>query len=135
MPKTWQEKLDSKHEPKVEVLERPMMGLPAGSRMLVANPRTVLGFVERIPKGQSMTIPELREAMAKEYGADTTCPLTTGIFLRIVAECALEELASGSTTSQVAPFWRAIDSTSGVGKKLSCGRDHIEALRTAEGIS
>lgn len=135
MPKTWQQKLDVKHSPKIEVADKTMMGIPAGAKMLIANPRTVQEFVSRIPKGSSMTIPELREAMAKEYQADTTCPLTTGIFLRIVAECALEEMALGRDPEEVTPFWRAIDPKSGVGKKLSCGCDRLTAFRKAEGIS
>ncbi len=134
MAKTWQQKLDSPHPPKVEVLESPMMGVPAGARLLIANPRTVQDFVSRIPKGEALTIPELRERMAKAFDADTACPLTTGIFLRIVAECALEEMAAGKSPAEVTPFWRAIDPKSGVGKKLSCGKEHLLALRSADGI-
>ncbi len=134
MPKTWQQKFDSPHPPKVEILDKPMMGVPAGARLLIANPKTVRDFVAKIPKGQCLTIPELRETMAKEFDADTTCPLTTGIFLRIVAECALEDLAEGKGRNEVTPFWRAIDPKSGVGKKLSCGAEHLTALREAEGI-
>ena len=134
MAKTWQQKLDSPRPPTVEILQSPMMGIPPGARMLIASPRAVQDFVSKIPKGCSMTIPELRTTMAAAYDADTTCPLTTGIFLRIVAECALEEMAAGRAPSEVTPFWRAIDEKSGVAKKLSCGRERLVELRKAEGL-
>jgi hypothetical protein len=134
MRKTWREKFYSPHPPTVAVVDRPMLGIPTGARMLVANPATVQKFVASIPKGRSKTIPELRAAMAAQFGADTTCPLTTGIFLRIVSECALEDMASGRPVSEVTPFWRAVDPKSGVAKKLSCGVARLEELRRAEGL-
>lgn len=134
MAKTWKQKFENGRSPVVEISVRSMMGIGAGARMLIPTPRTVSEFVNRIPAGKSMTIPELRLEMAKAFDAEVTCPLTTGIFLRIVAECALEDLAAGTPPDQVTPFWRAIGPKDGVAKKLSCGPQHLVELRAAEGI-
>lgn len=119
----------------METLDRPAMGMPAGARMLIANPQTVDAYVRKIPKGQALSIPELRGTMAKDFGADVTCPLTTGIFLRIVSELALEQMGSGKAPDQVTPFWRAVDPKSGVAKKLSCGIERLKQLRETDGIA
>ena len=44
--------------------------------------------------------------LALRYGADYTCPLTTGIFLRVVGEAAEEERAARG--GDVAPYWRVV---------------------------
>ncbi|MFM1807658.1 MAG: hypothetical protein RLZZ242_383, partial [Bacteroidota bacterium] len=58
------------------------------------------------------------------------CPMTTSIFLRIVAEYNLEKMARNE--SEVAPFWRAIDPKSDLAKKLSCGPAFISSKKEEE---
>ena len=48
-----------------------------------------------IPRGKLVTVSALRRALAADFETDVTCPLTTGIFVRIVAEAAEEDRASG----------------------------------------
>ena len=62
--------------------------------------------MKKIPKGSVVTQGSLRDELAKAAGADATCPLTTGIFLRLVAEASEEEAAAGK--SRVAPWWRVV---------------------------
>lgn len=59
-------------------------------------------------------------------------PLTTGIFLRIVAEAAWEQLQAGKSRSEVAPFWRVIDPDSKAARKLPCGAEFIVRQRRIE---
>lgn len=134
MAKSWTEKLHSKRPPSVETLERPMMGMPAGTRLYIATPMIIKTHVDAIPKGSTTTIAEIRESLAKENGADATCPLTTGIFLRIVAEHSFEEMNAGKTADDVTPFWRAIDPKSPLAKKFSGGPELLRSLREREGI-
>jgi len=134
MGKTWTEKLYSNNPPQVVKLDRPMMGMPAGTKLFIATPLIVRESVAKIPQGRSLSVVELRGELAKANDADATCPLTTGIFLRIVAEQAYEELNSGKSPSDVAPFWRAIDPKSPLAKKFSGGADFIRRLRDSEGI-
>lgn len=135
MAKSWQEKLLApKHKAHVEVIEKPFGGIPAGGRMLVAHPLDVKAYIDAIPAGQSRTITEMRAELASRAGADGTCPLTSGIFIRIVAEAALEEIAAGKSPEQVTPFWRIVDRKSRVLKKLSGGPEFVLARRAAEGL-
>lgn len=124
--KSWREKLHPKFETRVEVLEKAGMGMPAGARMLIVHPTVVKAYVDAIPPGERRTVPEMRAELATEYGADVTCPLTSGIFLRIVSELALEELREGKPPSEVSPFWRIVDLKSPLAKKL--GEDGMARL-------
>jgi hypothetical protein len=56
------------------------------------------------------------------------CPVTTAIYLRVVAEVALADLAIGKPLDQVVPFWRVVLPGSKVAQKLSCGPDHLAHL-------
>ncbi|MCC5928875.1 MAG: hypothetical protein JJU28_06490 [Cyclobacteriaceae bacterium] len=69
-----------------------------------------------------------------EHGADYTCPVTTGIFLRIVAEAAYEELQNGKNQEEIIPFWRVIDPKSALAKKLSFGQELLLEMREKEGL-
>lgn len=62
------------------------------------------------------------------------CPVTTAIYLRVVAEVGLRDLEEGKPMEAVVPFWRVVTPDTPVAKKLSCGPDyvaHLVALDTA----
>jgi len=103
--------------------------------MLISSPLEMRDFVASIPKGKSMTTLELRKKLAKKHGAEDTCPLTTGIFLRIVAEAALDELEEGKPVEKLTPFWRAVSPKDKIAKKIRCGPEEIARLRESEGIA
>jgi hypothetical protein len=63
------------------------------------------------------------------------CPVTTSIFLKVVAEVSLADLASGKQMSEVVPFWRIVEPTSKLASKISCGRDGIEHLLRLDGYT
>lgn len=130
--KTWRQKYDNGQDPEVVVLDKPGMGLVPGQKLLISSPAEIDGVLQGILPGQAMSVAELRNSLAARHGADGTCPLTTGIFLRIIAEVALEELAAGKGIDEVAPFWRVVDPKSPLAKKLSCGPEWIKAQREAE---
>jgi hypothetical protein len=98
--------------------------------MLIATPLIVKSYVEEIPSGTYRTIPQMRQELAERHGADMTCPLTAGIFTRIVSEAALDELHSGA--SDITPFWRVVDPKSPLAKKISCGPQYISERRDGE---
>ena len=132
--KSWQEKRESGKPAHVDVLAKPMFGLAPGSRLLIATPKLVEAYMRDIPRGEERTIARMRDEMATQRKADATCPLTSAIFARIVAEAALEEMAAGRQAADVAPFWRLFDANSPTAKKLSCGTDFVATQRTLEGI-
>ena len=74
----------------------------------------------------------MRAALAKKNKAEATCPISTAIFVRIVAECALERIAGGEAVGAVPPFWRLVDPEGPLAKKLSCGPEFIAAQRALE---
>ncbi len=85
-----------------------------------------------IPSGSFISIVEMRKDLAKSHKADASCPITSSIHSRIVAEIAIEELAEGASPNSVCPFWRVVDPRSDLARKLSVGAAGIEQLRTDE---
>jgi hypothetical protein len=134
--KSWTDKVndDSKAE-QVKRLDKDFADMPANSKMLIATPKIIDGYVRSIPKGKAISLHSMRKDLALEYGAEYTCPVTTGIFLRIVAEAAHEQLTAGKALKSVAPFWRVVEEKSPLNKKLSFGPDFVIEQRKKEGIS
>ena len=132
MRKTWTQKLDNGRDPKVVILPKPYCGVQAGSKLFVGTPRLVKQYIEAIPRGSSTTVAHMRDDLAAEFDADVTCPTSTGIFVRIVAEAALEDLAKGTPEKKITPFWRVVDENSPVATKLSCGPAFIQRMRASE---
>ena len=115
--RTWTEKLNVEKKIKVVRLEKKFTDIPEGSKMLVATPLIVDAYVRKIPKGHSTSFLTMREDLAREYKADKTCPVSTGIFLRISAEAAYENFLLSASDENITPFWRVIDETMKVAKK------------------
>jgi len=113
--KTWREKLEANQERKV--VENPR----GGGTLLIPRPLDVDTLVRRVERGRLVTVDQIRRRLAKDYGGDTTCPLCTGIFLRIAAEAAEEELASGAT--EITPYWRVVKTDGGLNQKFPGGVD------------
>ena len=105
-----------------------------GSKMLIANTKIFDEFINKIPSGNFVEIKELRDILAKQFGCDVTCPLTTGIFIRIVSEAAYEEYKTGKSLEVITPFWRSVDPKSNLAKKLDCGVNFIKAQQSKENI-
>jgi hypothetical protein len=106
--KSWREKLEKEAPgyPKiVDVPERWARSIGHG-KMVILTPKIIDRFIRTIPKGKLATINLLREKFAIEYKVDTTCPLTTGIFVWISAGAAEEDKAEGK--KQITPYWRVL---------------------------
>jgi hypothetical protein len=77
----------------------------------------------------------LRLELVRRNGAAATCPVTTAICLRIVAEVALAEMAQGRPAAEVIPFWRVIEPGSKIAQRLTCAGSLIADLRAIEGAA
>ena len=99
MGQTATERLNRAKSSKRVLLKTDFAGLNAGSSMFVATPKIVDDYVNQLPVGQFISMPELRADLAIEHDCDATCPLTTAIFLRLVAEAALEPTTDESSKS------------------------------------
>jgi hypothetical protein len=132
--KSWQEKLHVDKNAEVKKNEVDFADIPAGSNMLIATPLIVDEYIRQIPKGHFTDIKQIRKDLAAEYKAEYTCPVTTGIFIRIVAEAAYEEYEKGKPISKITPFWRALSAKSPSAKKLSFGIKFLLDQQKKEGI-
>ncbi len=132
--KDWAAKFNSKKEAEIKVIDKDFWGQVSGDKMLIASPSILQDYLLSIPKGRSVSLETLRKDLAASHQADFTCPLTTGIFLRIVAEYNYEKLQNGGKLANIAPFWRIINSKSPLAKKLSFGIDFLNEQRQREGI-
>ncbi len=93
--KTWKEKFESKSEPEIRRPENAFADITAGSTMLIATPGIIADYITSIPRGKHADVKKIRRDLAATYHAEYTCPVTTGIFLRIVAETALRGAYGG----------------------------------------
>lgn len=134
--KSWTDKFHNGKAPKVEVLESGFADMQAGERMLVANPEIFDAYIRQIPEGSSVDLKTMRRDLAADFQADNTCPLTSGIFMRIVMERAYEQLQGGASAENITPFWRVrLDPKSGLWKKLSFPAAFILEKRRQEGLA
>src|SRR4051812_30212783 len=105
--KSWREKMDNPNLPKVvDIPPKMQKRLGGAGTLLIPSPRDVDGLIRTIPKGSVMTVGEIRRQLAAKYSTDSTCPLVTGIFVRISAEAAEEEAAEGK--KRISPYWRVV---------------------------
>ena len=87
--------------------------------MLIPSPREVDTLIRTVRKGNLIKQAEIRRHLAGKHMADTTCPLVTGISVRIAAEAAEEEARAGK--SNITPYWRVIADDGSLNPKLPGG--------------
>jgi len=123
--KSWLDKLNENKEPKIKRIDIDFADIPAGSNMFIATPKLIDQYINEIGVGKRIDLKTLRKDLAIEHNADYTCPVTTGIFLRIVAEANYEKLHQGIHLQEITPFWRVIEPNSALAKKLTFGQDFL----------
>jgi hypothetical protein len=132
--KSWQEKMNIDRQPVIEKADKDFGGVKTGQMMLIPSPKLVDAYIRQIPEGQEADISVIRRDLAAEYHAEITCPLTTGIFIRMAAEAAYEEYENGTPINKITPFWRVISLKSPAAKKLSFGTAFLAEQRKQEGL-
>ena len=75
----------------------------------------------------------LRNALARQFNADYTCPVTTGVCLRTIADAAEEERANSAV--DVMPWWRMVRDDGSFFEKLPGGVARQAALLAQEGAT
>ena len=81
--------------------------------MYISTPSEIMKMIKKVPKGKLTTSKELVHKLNMKHKVDFTCPLTTGIFISIVANLAEEELGEGMKQSEVAPYWSVVKAPKG----------------------
>lgn len=132
MAKSALERLQQKKNSKKVVLEKDFAGIKAGQLMFVATPQIVDGYMRKIPRGKTKTMPQLRTELARRHKCDASCPVSTAIFARIAAEAAIEQLDSGTPLAAITPFWRVIAPGDKIAGKLNVDPAWIKLQRELE---
>ena len=134
MNKSWIDKRDCEKSFKIKTIDKKFADIPKGSRMLIASPPIIDEYVKSILHGEFVEPVKMRDDLAKEYNADKTCQVTTGIFLRIISEASYEEYNNDIDLNVITPFWRIVDQRSKLAEKLNCGTSFIAQRQVEEGI-
>ena len=87
---SWDERLEASDGIDIRPVPEGRRSMTPGKSMLYPSARMVNDAILAIPEGQSVTPKELRTLLANQHNADYTCPVTTTMMLRVVAEAANE---------------------------------------------
>lgn len=131
MKKSYNEKLHSPADlPKIEsLLDHPEIQRKLkADTMLIASPEQYNEIMARVPKGKLVTSATIRGYLARQAGADTTCPLTAGIFINICAHAALERDDDGF------PWWRTTKTDGQLNEKYPDGIEFQKRMLESEGF-
>ena len=121
MAKSWREKLEeqSKKLPRVVVIPKKMEKRFGKGKMLIPKHLDVDDLIRKVKKGKLVTQEQIRKRLAKDFKVNVTCPITTGIFVRICAEAAKEDKRAGK--KNITPYWRVIKSDGSLNEKFPGG--------------
>ena len=129
---SWREKIDKPQAVKIVKIPPKMSRFGSGT-MLIPTPKLIDAMIRMVPKGKLVTVSELRRKLARDFRTDVTCPLTTGIFVRIAAEAAEEDRANGK--KRIAPYWRVIKDDGSMNPKFPGGIAQQTRYLRAEGFA
>ncbi len=111
---SWREKMN---RPAKVIDIPPKMQKRFGSgKMLIPCPLDVDALIRTIKRGTLSTQSQIRDRLARAHQADAACPIATGMFVRIAAEAAEEDLRSGK--QRVTPYWRVRRDNGTLNEKL-----------------
>ncbi|MBN2892965.1 MAG: MGMT family protein [Bacteroidales bacterium] len=134
MKKTWIQKLEANDLPKVvELDENGQKKFNGAKTMLVPSPKDVYDIMQNVPYGRIITVAEIRVILSKKFGTDTTCPLTSGIFIWIAANASVE-IAEKEAKKPNMPFWRTTKSKGELVEKYPGGIENQKEMLENEGI-
>ncbi|MBN2180293.1 MAG: MGMT family protein [Sedimentisphaerales bacterium] len=119
--KSWREKLENPVPglPKVVDVPAKWQKQMGGKKILVPTPMLVDERIRKVPNKKLITTGQIRKDLAKQFKADSTCPMTLGIFLRISSETAEEDRCMGK--KRITPYWRVIKDDGSLNPKFPGG--------------
>lgn len=128
--KTYNQKLmDSRDMPKIaEVTDPKAIAMYGGTKLLIAPPLAYDVIMKKVPKGMVITSDYIRQHLAKKHSANSTCPLTAGIFINIAAHASVERGGVDET-----PYWRTLKKDGELNEKYPGGIDEQKLRLESEG--
>ena len=133
--KNWTEKFEHPKPREVKPAPQDFADIKAGQTMLLPTPGDIADVLRNVPKGKQIDLKALRADLARRHGADTACPIVTGIQLRVVAEVTGERLEAGLPVIRAVPVCRVVGPKAAIWKKLEHGRERFAALRRLEKLA
>jgi len=128
--KTAREKLATPHNlPEV----KPAPEIWGGGTMVIPHPMQVMELMASIPEGQVATLDEVRTTLAGKNGADIACPMTSGIFMSMVAQASHEDKEEQGSFSVA--YWRSLKRNGELNPKFPEGIEGQAKRLEAEGHS
>jgi hypothetical protein len=115
----WRVKLEREDHSKIVQIPPAMEKRFGPGTMLIAKPIEVDALIRMTKKGMLITVGEIRSKLARDHKTNTTCPLTTGIFVRIAAETAEEDAQNGK--KRITPYWRVVRDDGSLNEKFPGG--------------
>jgi hypothetical protein len=101
--------------------------------MLIPSQEMVAARIAEVPTGETSDLISVRKALAARYGADACCPVTTQRHVVRIAEHAAAAIAAGNVPpDEITPFWRVVDPSRPMARRLAGGPALIAARRKAE---
>ena len=96
---------NSKDMPKIQIVkDEKTIKKYGGTKMFFAPQIYYDRLMKKVPKGNLITVGQMRDYLARQNNADFTDPMTAGIFVNIVA------WASYQRTTDITPYWRILKS-------------------------
>ncbi|HEV8291984.1 MAG TPA: methylated DNA-protein cysteine methyltransferase [Tepidisphaeraceae bacterium] len=115
----WRSKLEKAQEPSVFEMTGKTAKRYGAGKMLIPTPMMVDEVIRGVRSGKLITTGAIRKILAEKMGADVTCPLCTGIFVRIAAETSEEDRAAGK--ARITPYWRVVTDKGELNEKFPGG--------------
>lgn len=101
--------------------------------MLISSPEEVEAFIAQIPPGHTVTLTQLRRELASRHNAAIACPMSTAIFVNIVARAYAEREEKEGKPS--IGWWRVLSGAGKLNPKFPGGvKEQARRLR-AEGLN
>ena len=116
-------------ESTIKIRPHSVNGVMVDQTMLLPSAEAIVRQILAVPVGETRSLAELRAALAQQYGAEATCPVTTQRMIKVVAAKSVADHEAGR---QAVPFWRVVDPDKPSGQKLPGGRAFILARRRDE---
>lgn len=127
----WREKIENVKEHKIVTIPSRMEKRMGKGTMLIPKPSDIEALIRKVRKGKLVTKSELRRKLSGVYKTDVACPITTGIFIRIIAEASEDDIKAGRKST---PYWRIVNDDGSLTKTFPGGEGRQAANLRREGM-
>jgi len=121
----------SKKLPRIVDIPEKMQKRFGKGKMLIPKPLDVEAVIKKVPRGKLITQQQIREMLATKFKVKVTCPITTGIFVRMIANAAEEERELGK--ENITPWWRVVKNDGSLNEKFPGSGELQKKLLEKEG--